>query len=608
MAASTAGAQSKYIAPVSVTSDTVTVEVGSDLTYTELERVAYRVNDAQGAQQASQIPLFYSNALEIIEVQEAYTTTKDGLRIEVTPDKIVSQPVAVNANAPMLGDQRVKLVIFPQVEPGSLLTLAYRKWHLKPALPGVLSYLKSFPKAYDFPAAYVTIQAPASLALQLDVVGLKGGESKASKPGTRLWHWNLPGSDAVAPEIGSVDLADVSPYIAFSNLKDYDALAAAYMAGAKPAAAVTPMIQSKADEITAGLSEPRLQAEALYRWVSGNIRYVAIFLGTGSYVPHSADEILKSRYGDCKDHVALLQALLGAKGIASSPAIVNGSMGYAWPRVACLATFNHVVTYIPSLKLFADSTTPFAPFGRLPISLLGKRALVTDAGNGKPAVMPIPDGADTNVEFERRSLVMTADGAFSGKTAIEPHGVFEVEQREFLSAIPNAQLPEAVAMMLARIGESGSGTLKFEDPRDLTAASGYEAQYDVSYFAPMPGPGALATNPGFGSSNDIETMALSHTAATRALPFPCVGGKHEEITELTVPDTLHITALPRPTKFSFAFGTYESSYEQLGQTITIKRTLRTRYPTQPCWSKDYASIRLLVNAIEQDLHTQILYQ
>jgi hypothetical protein len=124
----------------------------------------------------------------------------------------------------------------------------------------------------------------------------------------------------------------------------------------------------------------------------------------------------------------------------------------------------------------------------------------------------------------------------------------------------------------------------------------------------MPGPGALATNPGFGSSNDIETMALSHTAATRALPFPCVGGKHEEITELTVPDTLHITALPRPTKFSFAFGTYESSYEQLGQTITIKRTLRTRYPTQPCWSKDYASIRLLVNAIEQDLHTQILYQ
>ena len=125
-----------------MTSDTVTVEVGSDLTYTELERVAYRINNAQGVQQASQIPLFCSNALEIIEVQEAYSTTRDGQRIEVTPDKIVSQPVAANLNAPTLGDQRVKLIIFPQVEPGSILTLAYRKWHLKPALPAVLSYLK----------------------------------------------------------------------------------------------------------------------------------------------------------------------------------------------------------------------------------------------------------------------------------------------------------------------------------------------------------------------------------------------------------------------------------------------------------------------------------
>jgi hypothetical protein len=601
-------AQSKYVAPVSVTTDSIVFEVANDLTYTEQERVSLLINDVQGVQQTSQYPLTYSSALEIVEVQEAYTTTKDGQRVDVTPDKILSQPLAANANAPMLGDQRVKLVIFPQVEPGSILTLSYKKWHLKPALPGVLSFIKTFPKAWDFLAAYVTLQAPSSLTLHLDVVGLKGGESTAPKPGTRLWHWNLSQSDAIALEIGSVDLADVSPYVAISNLKDYEALAVAYMAGAKPAAAVTPSIQAKADELTAGMTDPRAQAEALYRWVSGNIRYVAIYLGTGGYVPHSANEVLKSRYGDCKDHVALLQALLEAKGIASSPAIINGSMGYVWPRVAGLSAFNHVITYIPSLKLFVDSTTPFAPFGRLPITLLGKRTLVADAGNGLATVMTIPDGADNNIEIERRSLVMASDGSFTGKSTIEPHGVFELEQREFLSSIPNAQLPQAVGMMLARVGEIGNGSLKFEDPRDLSTSSGYEAQYEVNYFAPMPGPGALATNPGYGSLIDIETMALSHSAATRVLPFPCIGGQHEEITELTLPDTLRITALPHPTKFTFTFGSYDSSYEQVGRTITIKRTLRTRYPSMPCWAKDYANIKQLINTIEQDLHTQILYQ
>ena len=66
--------------------------------------------------------------------------------------------------------------------------------------------------------------------------------------------------------------------------------------------------------------------------------------------------------------------------------------------------------------------------------------------------------------------------------------------------------------------------------------------------------------------------------------------------------------LPRATKYAFAFGTYDSSYEQVGHAIIIKRTLHTRYPSMPCVAKDYLSFKQLVNAIEQDLHTQILYE
>ncbi len=48
-----------------------------------------------------------------------------------------------------------------------------------------------------------------------------------------------------------------------------------------------------------------------------NIRYVAVYLGNGGLEPNSAQSILDNHYGDCKDHVTILEALLAAK---ASPA------------------------------------------------------------------------------------------------------------------------------------------------------------------------------------------------------------------------------------------------------------------------------------------------
>ena len=51
----------------------------------------------------------------------------------------------------------------------------------------------------------------------------------------------------------------------------------------------TPAIQKQADTITQGMTDPGAQARALYDWVSQHIRYVAIELGAGGYIPHDTD-------------------------------------------------------------------------------------------------------------------------------------------------------------------------------------------------------------------------------------------------------------------------------------------------------------------------------
>jgi hypothetical protein len=127
-----------------------------------------------------------------------------------------------------------------------------------------------------------------------------------------------------------------------------------------------------ADEITAGTSDRREQAHRIYDWVSKHIRYVAVFLGNGGYEPHEAIKILENGYGDCKDHVGLLETLLKAKGIASVPVLIDSGNRYRVPEAATPAAFNHVLSYLPELELYVDSTAGVAPFGTLPVTEYGK--------------------------------------------------------------------------------------------------------------------------------------------------------------------------------------------------------------------------------------------
>jgi hypothetical protein len=83
-----------------VLNDDNVYNVKADGTYTLDEVVSYRIETDQGVQQRSQIPLYYSPSLERLDILDAYTTTRNGKRIDVTPDKILLQQSAESAGAP----------------------------------------------------------------------------------------------------------------------------------------------------------------------------------------------------------------------------------------------------------------------------------------------------------------------------------------------------------------------------------------------------------------------------------------------------------------------------------------------------------------------------
>jgi transglutaminase-like putative cysteine protease len=103
-------------------------------------------------------------------------------------------------------------------------------------------------------------------------------------------------------------------------------------------------LAAEADKIARSTSDPHARMMAALRLTQERVRYVALLLGEGAYVPVDAQSTWDSKYGDCKAKSAMLLALLDRLGIKSEALYVNAAKGDVLAdRLPSLATFDHVI-------------------------------------------------------------------------------------------------------------------------------------------------------------------------------------------------------------------------------------------------------------------------
>src|SRR5262249_28603579 len=139
------------------------------------------------------------------------------------------------------------------------------------------------------------------------------------------------------------DDSDLRPDVQISTFTDWQQIAHWYAKLQGERAAVDDTIRKMAAEQTRGAKTPSEKARRLYDYVARNIRYVSLSFGVGRLQPHQAAEVLENGYGDCKDKHTLLEALLGAEGIASYPVLINSERKLDLD-VPSPAQFDHVIT------------------------------------------------------------------------------------------------------------------------------------------------------------------------------------------------------------------------------------------------------------------------
>ncbi|HEX4157130.1 MAG TPA: TonB family protein [Rhizomicrobium sp.] len=563
--------------------DTVLAADGSAVATIHVETEA---DNAAAVMALGQISIPYVTANQTLEIAEAYTRKADGTKIPVDVSAIYDQLPPGTPGAPMITDLHVKTIVFPQFAVGDTAVYTAKLVTNHAIFPGQYWGGDAFLKQVAFDDAEETLTAPRDLPLHVENHGV--AFEKSQKDGQTVYRWRYSAPASAVADFDSVHPLAHLPHYFVSTFPDYAALGRAYAQAAAPASAVTPTIKALADKITKGVSDRRAVARALYEWVAGHIRYVAIELGKGSLVPHPADAVLANGYGDCKDHVALLAALLRAEGITSESVLLNALSDYDLAGVASFAGLDHVITYVPDLDLYLDSTGNVASFGVLPFNEYGKPAVFaseTSPRLGKIPVLP-PGLASENTKTVSH---LSRDGVLTGTTTTTASGPYAIQLRTLALAV-QAIGPEAAAKRLLELhgfGGNSTGSLEMSSPTELADSYTITGTFKADDWSSEAAGTKRFYLPGGMRLLDVSGDGLmgsffGRSAAKPDEETPCYNGAASEDISLEAPAGERFSGIPSDTHVQTANIRFDAHWTLDGQTLSVHRSFASSIDRPLC--------------------------
>ncbi len=595
-------AEASYTVGISMLESIVKIRVEADGSSETHLSHTWQIESEKGVNSYGEEAIAYSSSNESIEILEAKITQPDGSVHLLGPDDMHDKADSLGFGSASFSDTHYKVIVYPMVEVGSQLHYKVRIKRHTPDFPGHFTYSRYFAPWFRFEREETFFEISQQLPIKFAQEGGKLIRLGVEDGYVRYRHL-FSQSEAVPSESGQIAYQDYAPFIMATTFADHIELGRAYQQRAKPMAAITPDIQTTADQITAGLTDQKEQSRALYHWVASNIRYVYIGLGDGGLVPQPADLVLKNRYGDCKGHVVLLEALLAAKGISSSPALISSGDAYRMAPIATLYPFNHVITYIPSLDLYLDPTAQMTPFGYLPLFTMDKPVILTALDQiGRTPILNTEDHSMRS-EVKMRLLV---DGSIVGTSHTRSTGWMEDDERQWHFDQMHGQ-HRIVQQRLESYRESGKGQIKTTPPQDFSMPFSEHTEFKLEPMANIPGPAALSI-PSGPLPFALRDYVLEKPKVESATPVYCFSRIVQEIHSIDLPENIHIKHIPKDMEFKNRLAHYTAKYLYDGKTLTSERSLSLNYPDYVCDQADKQTIAELMDAMRKDLRAQLIYE
>lgn len=251
-----------------------------------------------------------------------------------------------NLDAAML-DGTLTANIQPEgLQEGDIIEFATTTERVDPVLKGHVEALFASWNVVPVEAAYARLTWPAGLKLNLRKSAALPEGRTSSVGGKNVFELSATHIEPLVPPSGAparfrvARLLEATDYSTWAQMADL--MAPLY----RDAAVITPAgsLHDEVERIRAATTDPKRRAEQALALVQDRVRYLALLMGEGGYVPANAETTWSRRFGDCKGKTALLLAVLHSLGIEAEPVLVQVKGGdIIGERLPTLALFNHVL-------------------------------------------------------------------------------------------------------------------------------------------------------------------------------------------------------------------------------------------------------------------------
>ena len=417
-----------------------------------------RINNELGARQFARLNFDFNRSFQSVEIPLVRITHPSGGTADILPSAITDNPNPAVADYPAYHDVRVKSVRILGLAPDDLLE--YR----------VITNTAHHPLAPDFWLDHTfdhtgivsnesfEITIPASRKVQLyssPLAPFTSLDEFADQPNaTRTYRWER--SPRVKPQ-QSGDTPPSAPEIVITTFDSWQELTRRVAKLFETPRSSAPSVHEKATALVRAADpesllgyRPGRNIEALYNFVSQEIRTIDLPLGSTGFRTRNPADVLSAGYGTPEDKFILFAALTQEVITLPRAGFVAATMPKAAGGLARPSVFDHLLTEVgvPSVTWWLDLNLEVAPYGSIPSQFRGKRALIIgltgeDYWREIPSLPPVVSEQNVGV-----AATLSSNGTLDAKVKYTLRGDNELLLRVAFHQTPIEKWKD-VAQMLA---------------------------------------------------------------------------------------------------------------------------------------------------------------
>lgn len=535
-----------------------------------------KVLTEKGRRESRTLQFHFNTSYTKVEVPTLELIRPDGTVVPVDVEansKVMTEPGQMQSNI-YDPNQRVLQISIPDLRIGDIIHVVCRETTFKLRIRGVWTNFVTLQS--DSPIHYYeyVVNAPAEFPLRSRIIKdeVKGAVTfnEEEKDGRIIYRWTARQVPQIFREPAMPPMYMAAQRLLVSTARDWEEISRWYWGISAPRLdKTTPEMKAKADELTAGKTTDIEKINAIFQFVSREIRYAGLTLEAEApgYEPHDVNITFEKRNGVCRDKAALLAAMLRLAGLEAYPVLF-----YSGPKKdaeVANSYFNHAITAVKMKDgsyLLMDPTNETTP-EIFPSYLSNMSYLVaTPEGETLRTSLVIPAGQnrmkiETAGSLDRNGVLAAAStltfgginddmyrGAFS---SWKPEQVRQFVTRQLLSVIPGASLTELKLLP--------------EDLNDMDKPLQLVLKYSAGNFLIRNSGQALFPAPWIGSGFGAVNFVLDSTGLKeRKYPMKLFSTcSVDETFSLEIPEELKPEVLPE-------FGRADSDIFEWNQRVELE--------------------------------------